>query len=205
MDRRYSAKWFESPELPSITETGSTGLRAWHAVRVLSGPPRTLSNCEISRRCQKARQWRAFAPASRSLQRRFLVQPRFREVCLWARNLVSPRQIAVVLETVPSLTATARKARASGARGTFRRQVAKTSHSHPMGKTTLGRSPKCRSTAFKSACIADAGAERGERAHDGSGIPCWRSRAVGVTVAAPKEELQPCIRSRYRKPPSTAS
>jgi hypothetical protein len=28
---------------------GSIGLRAWHAVRVLSGPPRTLSNLGISR------------------------------------------------------------------------------------------------------------------------------------------------------------
>ena len=47
--------------------------------------------------CQKARHWRAFAPAFRSLRRRFQAQPRFRAPCLWGEIPVSPMQIASFL------------------------------------------------------------------------------------------------------------
>ena len=61
MGRRYSVKWFKSSELRSITETGSTGLRAWHAVQVLSGPPLSLPIGAIRRRATNPRGVRAFS------------------------------------------------------------------------------------------------------------------------------------------------
>ena len=49
-----------NPTKGAVLVGGSIGLRAWHAVRVLSGPPRILPNREISRRLPRSPQLAGF-------------------------------------------------------------------------------------------------------------------------------------------------
>ena len=54
--RPRTAQFRRFPEVRPIQRPVRMGLRAWHAVRVLSGPPRTLSNREVSLRLPKGPQ-----------------------------------------------------------------------------------------------------------------------------------------------------
>src|SRR5260370_24161774 len=75
----------------AVTETGSIELRAWHGVRVLSAPPRTLALTEISQLWASSAEFVGLFVGARSLQRR-----------LWVWATVSARLSLAVKSRLPA-------------------------------------------------------------------------------------------------------
>jgi hypothetical protein len=102
-------------------ETGSTGLRAWHAVRVLSQVHQAVWRYwRFPGYCRMAPNWRAPLSAFWSPQRLTTGTGRFSPSCLWPRNPVSPKRRPSQAETRFDWKVTARAVQASGADETIR-------------------------------------------------------------------------------------
>ena len=69
IDRVAPARKVRASNIGAVTETGSIELRAWHVVRVLSAPPRSRPQIEISRDWPQSLHLAGLRAAALSLQR----------------------------------------------------------------------------------------------------------------------------------------